>query len=529
MRLLSFVLLVACATPSANDEPQPGETGSVDADGDGVPSSDDCDDENAAVFPGNVETPRNDVDDDCDPATCHGVGFPTTPTDFTLPGEYGADDAAPFDQLASYASCTDGTPAHLVADVSGDGRLDLLVSFVCGDDEATGDTRWLVHAGAEGGFVVAATDWTLPNEYGADGAAPFANATAAVVCGDGIPAHFFTDLTGDGLPDLVITQLCDDDATGRTQWLVHAGTPTGFADAATTWALPAGYGVDGYLPFSTSAASATCAKGIPGHTLTDLTGDGAADLVVTQSCTDTTIGDSAWAVYPGTGAGFAAAATAWTLPSAYVASGKVPFSSTSATASCGEAIPGHDLQDLDGDALPDLVVTESCADDPTVGDTRWLVYRGQSGGFADAAADWALPTDYGAADTTPFSSVTDVAAVDDDTPAHTLYDLDGDGVLDLLIEGVPSQSTVGSAVWSVHFGGAAGFTDAAWDWTLPPLAATGAFTTPRTTADCGAGTPAWALSDLDGDTLPELVLTDDCTEAAVGDTRWTTYEASCAQ
>lgn len=40
-----------------------------DADGDGVPAGEDCDDGNAEVVPGRGEVPYNGVDDDCDPAT----------------------------------------------------------------------------------------------------------------------------------------------------------------------------------------------------------------------------------------------------------------------------------------------------------------------------------------------------------------------------------------------------------------------------------------------------------------------------
>ena len=41
----------------------------ADADGDGSPASQDCDDNNPLVFPGQIETIYNGVDDDCDPLT----------------------------------------------------------------------------------------------------------------------------------------------------------------------------------------------------------------------------------------------------------------------------------------------------------------------------------------------------------------------------------------------------------------------------------------------------------------------------
>jgi len=41
----------------------------IDVDNDGVNSDEDCDDDNPDIFPGNSETPYNGLDDDCDPTT----------------------------------------------------------------------------------------------------------------------------------------------------------------------------------------------------------------------------------------------------------------------------------------------------------------------------------------------------------------------------------------------------------------------------------------------------------------------------
>ncbi|GDX82124.1 hypothetical protein LBMAG42_39350 [Deltaproteobacteria bacterium] len=518
-------ILAAC--PAAKDSGAPADSGPADLDGDGFDVTTDCDDADPAVFPGAVEVPRDGVDNDCDPATCSGASFEPSTSAWALPAVYGAEASLPFDQAASFASCTDNTPAHTLADVSGDDRLDLVVTFVCGD-EATGDTRWLVHGGGEAGFTEAATDWTLPNEYGEEGAAPFANAVAAEVCGDGIPAHTFTDVTGDGLPDLVITQVCDDETVGRDHWLVHAGSSAGFEDSPAAWTLPGGYGEDGYTPFVATAGSASCLKGIPTYGLADLTGDGATDLIVSTSCSDDAVGETHWVVYPGNGSGFGAA-TSWALPAGLAEEGEAPLPALSGLTSCGEAIVGHDTRDLDGDGRLDLVVTETCDDDPTVGDTRWLVYPGGASGFAAASTDYLLPTAYGAASTTPFSNTSDLASVSDDTPGHELVDLDGDARLDLVITEVPSDPNVGTGLWAVHFGGSTGFAEASWPWTLPAIAGTTPLGAPHTSADCAVGHPAWTLLDLDGDALLDLIVTESCADATVGDAAWERYESACAE
>ncbi|MCB9742145.1 MAG: hypothetical protein H6740_06065 [Alphaproteobacteria bacterium] len=73
--LVAALLSAGCR---AKDEPVdsgvevPDDSGpveEVDADGDGVPSTEDCDDQDRSVYPGNTETPYNGVDDDCDEGT----------------------------------------------------------------------------------------------------------------------------------------------------------------------------------------------------------------------------------------------------------------------------------------------------------------------------------------------------------------------------------------------------------------------------------------------------------------------------
>jgi len=74
MHLLLSLALVACGASVGDSAPLDDDTADsgnplVDLDGDGADATVDCDDGDAAAFPGNAETPYNGVDDDCDPAT----------------------------------------------------------------------------------------------------------------------------------------------------------------------------------------------------------------------------------------------------------------------------------------------------------------------------------------------------------------------------------------------------------------------------------------------------------------------------
>lgn len=72
--VVAALALVACKRDAPTDP-----TGAVDADGDGVPADLDCDDGDAARFPGNPEVPYDHVDNDCDASDAvdvDGDGWP---------------------------------------------------------------------------------------------------------------------------------------------------------------------------------------------------------------------------------------------------------------------------------------------------------------------------------------------------------------------------------------------------------------------------------------------------------------------
>ncbi|HEY8091791.1 MAG TPA: VCBS repeat-containing protein, partial [Polyangiaceae bacterium] len=119
-------------------------------------------------------------------------------------------------------------------------------------------------------------------------------------CAGGVTQEWASiDVTGDGKPDLVLTASCSDTTVGTTHWQVYSNTGSGFAASPASFALPK---VDQSL-YLVSGSNGGCAAG--GASVSqewaslDLLGDGKLDLVLTASCTDASIGTTAWSVYPG--------------------------------------------------------------------------------------------------------------------------------------------------------------------------------------------------------------------------------------
>jgi hypothetical protein len=136
-----------------------------------------------------------------------------------------------------------------LADVTGDGRPDLLVHerdeyvTVGPETDGLGRSAWRVHANTGDGFDPDGIVWSLP-DYG-----PGINSTGWFEEGndrysDGLN-WTLRDVTGDGLPDLVVHQR-DEYVTegpttqglGRTAWRVHANAGDGFDARGTAWQLP---------------------------------------------------------------------------------------------------------------------------------------------------------------------------------------------------------------------------------------------------------------------------------------------------
>jgi hypothetical protein len=310
--LLPVCLVLACAKGGDSDDgaadtdgdPTPGSAtdpsadSSVDA-GDGVDTTDGADTTDTAD--------TGDSADTGDPPTCEATHTSPDAQLWTLPTPIADLDGEPYRQLGGANVCAvDGTVDFNYAsiDLTGDGRLDLVVTSAC-DDGDVGSDFWLVYAGGADGFADEATLWSLPAPTANLDGEPFRLLGGADVCAADGTVDFnysIADLTADGIPDLVVTSACDAGDVGSDFWLVHAGGEGGFADDASLWSLPTPTAALDGEPFRTFGGADVCAADGTvdfDYAVTDLTADGIVDLVVTSACDDGDVGSEFWLVYPG--------------------------------------------------------------------------------------------------------------------------------------------------------------------------------------------------------------------------------------
>ncbi len=450
---------------------------------------------------------------------CSLRGFEPEPTEWELPGWPGSRSA--FENLAGPGRCTGGLtdPTYVLFDLDPDDRPDLVVTSLC-DDDVLGAEHWIVFENRGDGFDDA-QQWSLPTWPNAQ--RPFPTLSNNGCNGDQGPDYAITDLDGDDAPDLVVTYACGDGEVGDSQWLVFPNTGQGFGDA-TEWSLPDWPSSE--APFPALAGQESCEpSNRPTYALVDLTSDGLSDLVVTAACGDGGVGDAQWLVFPNEGNGFGAA-VAWSLPP--WPNAEFPFLATSANRSCDASnTPAYGLADLDGDGELDLVVTQTCGDDPT-GRDQWLVFPNQGDGFGDATT-WTLPQ--WPTVETPFPSLGTGENCDaGPTPTYTLADLDQDQRPDLVMTYACGEGAIGSQRWLVFPNDGTGFTEPQ-DFALPtwPGADPFTFDTPSSPSECeGTATrPAHSFVDLTGEGRASLVVTFACGEGGLGSERWMRFARDC--
>jgi len=342
--------------------------------------------------------------------------------------------------LPTSANCVQSA----LVDVDGDLNLDFVVTSLC-TDATVGTTRWLVYHNTGTGFDLAGQSYTLPTDAGLH-AFPSLEVDAPS-CQGNQPAFAFYDITGDLIPDVVVTTACDDTSVGITSWRVYPGTATGVT-APIAFTLPG----NSFLPTPLGGALACAANALsePSYTVVDFNGDQKPDLVVTQSCTDGNAGTAHWSVYPNSGAAFATTPTFIPLPGLN-AQPSGTFDALSASSSCTNNVASsftHAFVDFDGDLKPDVVVTQSCGDS-LVGADYWLVLRNTGTSF-EAPEVYELPSALNATQTTPANNLTGALActASHSSPAFASAPFFGTA-LDVIVTASCTDSSIGSARWLV--------------------------------------------------------------------------------
>jgi hypothetical protein len=218
------------------------------------------------------------------PGSANGLGPATT---FPLPG--GIAFASPFSGALS-CSTTPQAPAYTLVDFDGDGKLDIVMTQLCGDT-AIGTSAWNVFGNSGTGFANSPNVVLLP-DFAGQASPAFPLASGATSCATGTLRWALDDADGDFKPDLIVTQTCATAPLAAGDWLVFPNTGTRFADSET-FSLPNALGAPTDL---TGALSCSGTVPLPAFAAEHYFGD-ELDLIETQNCTDTTVGASRWIVH----------------------------------------------------------------------------------------------------------------------------------------------------------------------------------------------------------------------------------------
>ena len=205
-----------------------------------------------------------------------------------------------FQPPVAYGAGGVDTFAVALADVNGDGKLDLLVANACNNNSSCNNGSVGVLLGNGDGTYQAATAYSSAGLY-AD----------AVAVGD---------INGDGNPDLVVTNECNGNSCTNGSYGVLLGNGDGTFQAAVS--------------YNSGGVTATSVA------LADVNGDGKLDLLLTNQCSDNNCTTGQVAVLLGNGDG------TFQSPVTYGTSGLYAGSLA--------------VADINGDGKLDLIVTDQC-------------------------------------------------------------------------------------------------------------------------------------------------------------------------
>jgi hypothetical protein len=435
--------------------------------------------------------------------------------------------------------CTSGDePGYFVRDLNGDGRPDLVVTDECntGGGGDVGELHWLVYPNTGSGFAAVPAQWPIPGGlYPGDETFDLASAGTSCV-GAQRPAWDTFDIDADGLPELVVTESCTDTDVGELHWLVFDNTGTGFDSSPYTWEIP-GADFSGAVSLPASNGDSDCGgTGRPTSRLADLDADGDLDLLITEVCGSSTVGETEWLWYKNLGDAFAPSAGSFGLPGAnYLGTGN--FLDTEAGFVCNGllASPSFSLVDLDGDRRLDLAVTDECDSGGAgvVGEQYWRVFFNAGVRFQEPGVEWDVPgARYAGNETFELLAQAQDCGGANAKPLYATVDLDGNRLPDLFVLDECDSGgagNVGERWWLVFTNTGSGFSATPTNWLLPGASFTGneSLDTLGESSNCTGGStqPAYSVVDLDGDRQASLVVTDVCNDTVVGESEWTVYDA----
>ncbi|MFO0565613.1 MAG: hypothetical protein U0263_08120 [Polyangiaceae bacterium] len=280
------------------------------------------------------------------------------------------------------------------------------------------------------------------------------------------------------------------------------GMPSAFQAAPSPLSVPA--------PRCGASFDATAkASGPLRWFVSDLDGDHYPDLVAHKDDCDATVGTTHWDRYPGGAAGLAAAPTAFTVPAA-----RCSVSFDAPARSTGPLEYG--LLDFSGDGLTDLVVVQDDCDG-AVGTARWDLYSSSASGFVAVPSTLALPAARCGVSFDAFARASGALE-------YALLDLTADHVPDLVVYQDDCDPTVGQTHWDVYAGSAAGFAASPSAYGLPAARCA----TEWDSLAKASGALGYSLLDVTGDQRPDLLVTKDDCDPAIGQSHWDVYAGSAA-
>lgn len=423
-----------------------------------------------------------------------GAGFSAVPTAWALPAGGYLDDGTLLGYNFPYTNTggsDSGSFAWALNDIDGDGAPDLVVTGVrnavhIASFSPNNNDYWKVHLNTGAGFDPVPITWSVPDGgrlvngevrgfHYTYNMLPYYDDTGSDVWN-------IRDLTGDGLPDLLVTGEMSSppdeypmgfSPNANSYWKLFRNTGSGFNTTYETWPVPDGGNINNGTPggfYSLYSADVNGPVGSEQWNVLDMNADGFDDLIVTAreiaggSYSAYMTGSTRhWKVFSGSASGFAATPLQWDLPEGGIVDGGVILSYNGLQAFAPQSFDmGSNMwysTDMNGDRLPDLVVTgekvgtiDLLMSGFDVGSAGyWKLYANTGSGFTSAPDTWNVPAGGVSidGDAGGFSHMTfwPNNAHDIGSETWSSLDMDGSGTPDLVV----TSARVGPA-WHYVFG-----------------------------------------------------------------------------